>query len=145
MSSPFFLCHDCMIGQKTGHTQQQNKQTYCTCTQTHKLSQNSLSLFCWDFQTPENGTAEKRSPAPKATPTPRASANKNGSSATAANKTPGTCTHTHTHLHSLDSIIISVISPVSVPSVTDGISSLLWLLHSVSSATWPLQQDLNSL
>ncbi|XP_076600827.1 uncharacterized protein LOC143329053 isoform X7 [Chaetodon auriga] len=38
-------------------------------------------------KTPENGTAEKRPPVPKATPTPRATANKNGSSATAASKT----------------------------------------------------------
>ncbi|XP_070830908.1 uncharacterized protein [Chaetodon trifascialis] len=38
-------------------------------------------------KTPENGTAEKRPPVPKATPTPRATASKNGSSATAASKT----------------------------------------------------------
>ncbi|XP_040911078.1 microtubule-associated protein 4-like [Toxotes jaculatrix] len=37
-------------------------------------------------KTPENGTAEKRPPVPKATPTPRAAASKNGSSATAASK-----------------------------------------------------------
>ncbi|CAB1432613.1 unnamed protein product [Pleuronectes platessa] len=37
-------------------------------------------------KTPDNGTAEKRPPVPKATTTPRAAANKNGSSATPASK-----------------------------------------------------------
>nr|XP_043878876.1 microtubule-associated protein 4-like isoform X6 [Solea senegalensis] len=37
-------------------------------------------------KTPENGSAEKRPPVPKATPTPRAPANKNGSSAATASK-----------------------------------------------------------
>ncbi|XP_068604921.1 microtubule-associated protein tau-like [Brachionichthys hirsutus] len=38
-------------------------------------------------KTPENGTAEKRPPVPKAPPTSRGTANKNGSSATSASKT----------------------------------------------------------
>lgn len=65
------------------------------------LTQSSSHLSC-DFQTPENGSAEKRPPVPKATSTPR------GSSSTAATKTAGrphtqTQTHTHTQAYNMTS------------------------------------------
>lgn len=119
------------------------------CQKTHT---HTLSLLGCDFQTPENGTAEKR-PVPKATPTPRAPANKNGSSATAANKTAGICAHTRTQslytfiillylqCHSALCARLCDINTI----VWENVSKLLWLVHCVASATWPLQQGLNSL
>ena len=68
--------------------------TNCQTTHTHRL----ILLLC-DYQSPENGTAEKRPPMPKAVPTTRAATNNNGSSANATSKTAGTCIHkTHTCL-----------------------------------------------
>lgn len=112
------FCHSRMISLFIYCTQQCQVHTYLWCMIT------AAYLFdLFEFQTPENGTTEKRPSVPKTTT--RSAVSKNGSSAPAANKSAGIRTQRY-HFHC---IYIIFKKSLLFQKVASFIPAALWLLE----------------